>query len=190
MNILLLGPQGAGKGTQAKRIAAEYGLQHIASGDLYRAAIASGSDLGRRVEPILAAGELVPDEITIPLIRSEIEGSEEGFVLDGYPRNLAQAEALDEMLEQIDRPLSIEVLLELDDEVARDRLLKRAELEGRPDDTPEVIGRRLETYHRDTEPVVEHYRVRGNLVQVHGDRPVEEVWAEISEALSAVEARA
>ncbi|HEX3055799.1 MAG TPA: adenylate kinase [Gaiellaceae bacterium] len=190
MNILLLGPQGAGKGTQAKRIAAEYGLQHIASGDLYRAAIASRSDLGRRVEPILAAGELVPDEITIPLIRSEIEGSEEGFVLDGYPRNLAQAEALDEMLEQIDRPLSIEVLLELDDEVARDRLLKRAELEGRPDDTPEVIGRRLETYHRDTEPVVEHYRVRGNLVQVHGDRPVEEVWAEISEALSAVEARA
>jgi adenylate kinase len=190
MNILLLGPQGAGKGTQAKRIAAEYGLQHIASGDLYRAAIASGSELGRRVEPILAAGELVPDEITIPLIRSEIEGSEEGFVLDGYPRNLAQAEALDEMLEQIDRPLSIEVLLELDDEVARDRLLKRAELEGRPDDTPEVIGRRLETYHRDTEPVVEHYRVRGNLVQVHGDRPVEEVWAEISEALSAVEARA
>ena len=118
MNILLLGPQGAGKGTQAKRIAAEYGLQHIASGDLYRAAIASGSELGRRVEPILAAGELVPDEITIPLIRSEIEGSEEGFVLDGYPRNLVQAEALDEMLEQIDRPLSIEVLLELGDDVA------------------------------------------------------------------------
>jgi len=190
MNILLLGPQGAGKGTQAKRIAAEYGLQHIASGDLYRAAIASGSELGRRVEPILAAGELVPDEITIPLIRSEIETSEEGFVLDGYPRNLAQAEALDEMLEQIERPLSIEVLLELDDDVARDRLLKRAEVEGRPDDTPEVIARRLETYHRDTEPVIEHYRARGNLVQVHGDRPVDEVWAEISDALSAVEARA
>ena len=94
------------------------------------------------------------------------------------------------MLEEIGRPLSIELLLELDDDVARDRLLKRAELEGRPDDTPEVIARRLETYHRDTEPVVEHYRVRGNLVQVHGDRPVEEVWAEISEALSAVEARA
>jgi adenylate kinase len=190
MDILLLGPQGAGKGTQAKRIAEEYGLRHIASGDLYRAAIASGSDLGKRVEPILAAGELVPDEITIPLIRSEIERSDEGFVLDGYPRNLVQAEALDEMLEQIDRPLSIVILLELHDDVARDRLLKRAELERRPDDTPEVIARRLETYHRDTEPVVEHYRVRGNLVQVHGDRAVDTVWAEISEALSTVEARA
>lgn len=190
MNILLLGPQGAGKGTQAKRIAAEYGLQHIASGDVYRAAIASGSELGQQVEPILAAGELVPDEITIPLIRSEIEKSDEGFVLDGYPRNLVQSEALDEMLEQIDRPLSIVILLDLADDVARDRLRNRAELEGRPDDTPEAIARRLETYHRETEPVVEHYRARGNLVQVHGHRPIDEVWAEISDALSAVEARA
>jgi adenylate kinase len=190
VNILLLGPQGAGKGTQAKRIGAEYALRHIASGDLYRAAIASGSELGRRVEPILAAGELVPDEITIPLIRTEIGSSDKGFVLDGYPRNLAQAEALDEMLEQIDRPLSIVILLELGDDVARERLLKRAEVEGRPDDTPDAIARRLDTYHRDTEPVIEHYRARGNLVQVHGDRPVAEVWAEVSEALSAVEARA
>jgi len=190
MNVLILGPQGAGKGTQAKRIAAEYGVPHIASGDLYRAAIASGSELGKQVEPLLASGQLVPDQITIPLIREEIERTGDGFVLDGYPRTLAQAEALDEMLEDIGRPLSIVLLLQVDDAVARERLLKRAEIEGRPDDTPEAIERRLDSYHRQTEPVVEHYRTRGNLVQIHADRPVEDVWSEITEALTAVEARA
>jgi adenylate kinase len=190
VNVLILGPQGAGKGTQAKRIAGEYGVRHIASGDLYRAAIAEGSALGKQVEPILASGALVPDEITIPLIREEIEKTDEGFVLDGYPRNVAQAEALDEMLAEIERPLSIVLLLAVDDGQARERLLKRAELEGRPDDTPDVIDRRLSTYHRDTEPVVEHYRATGNLVQVHAERTIEEVWAEIEQAVSMLEARA
>jgi adenylate kinase len=190
MNILLLGPQGSGKGTQARRISDEYGIPHISSGELYRNAITSGSDLGKQVEPMLAAGHLVPDEITIPLIRDEIERTEEGFILDGYPRNLAQAEALDDMLEQIGRPLDAVLLLHVRDDVARARLLKRAELEGRADDTPDAIERRLDNYHRHTEPVVEHYRAPGKLVQVHADRPIDEVWAEIAEALSAVEARA
>ena len=113
-----------------------------------------------------------------------------GFVLDGYPRNLAQAEALDEMLEEIDRPLSIILLLQTDDAVSRERLAKRAHLEGRTDDTPEAIDRRLADYHEKTEPVVDHYRATGNLVQIHAERTIDEVWAEIARALEQVEARA
>jgi adenylate kinase len=185
-----VGPQGAGKGTQAKRIAREYEVPHLATGDLYRAEIAAGTELGRLVEPLLASGRLVPDEITIPIVRREIEAAENGFVLDGYPRNLAQAEALDAMLEEIDRPLSIILLLELADRVARERLLGRARTEGRADDTPEVIDRRLATYHEQTEPIVEHYLATGRLVKVHAERTVDEVWAEISEALEQVQLRA
>jgi adenylate kinase len=190
MNVLIVGPQGAGKGTQAKRIAEEYGVAHLATGDLYRAEVALGSELGKLVEPLLAAGQLVPDEITIPIVRGKIEQAEDGFVLDGYPRNLAQAEALDAMLEEIDRPLDIIVLLELDDDTARRRMLRRAELEGRADDTPEAIDRRLATYHEHTEPIVDHYLATGNLVKVHAERTIPEVWAEIQEALEQVQARA
>jgi adenylate kinase len=165
-------------------------VPHIATGDLYRAAIAAGTDLGKRVEPLLAEGKLVPDEITIPLVRSEIENAERGFVLDGYPRNLVQAAALDEMLEEIDRPLDIILLLALTDDVARERMMKRAQLEGRPDDTPEAIDHRLADFHAKTEPVVEHYRTSGNLVQLHGDRTIDQVWKEIADALEELETRA
>ena len=151
-----MGPQGAGKGTQAKRISAEYEIPHIATGDLYRAAIASGSELGRQVEPLLAEGKLVPDDITIPLIREELLTAENGFVLDGYPRTIMQAAALDALLEEIDQPLSIILLLQLSDELARERLTKRSKLEGRADDLPEAIDKRLATYHKETEPVVQH----------------------------------
>jgi adenylate kinase len=167
----------------------EYGMAHLATGDLYRGEIAGDTELGRRVKPLLDGGDLVPDEITIPLVRREIEAAE-GFVLDGYPRNLAQAEALDEMLEEIDRPLDLILLLELDDDAARARLLKRAELEGRTDDTPETIDRRLATYHEQTEPVVDHYLPTGKLVKVHAHRTIEEVWSQIRQALDHVEARA
>jgi adenylate kinase len=143
-----------------------------------------------KVAPLLAEGKLVPDEITIPLIRDELLRAETGFVLDGYPRNIAQAEALDDLLEEIDQPLSIILLLQLDDETARGRLSKRAQLEGRSDDTDEVIDERLATYHEKTEPVVEHYRTRGNLVQIHAERPIEAVWSEIARVLEQVQARA
>jgi adenylate kinase len=133
----------------------------------------------------------VPDEITIPLVRRMIENDgADGFILDGYPRNLPQAQALDEMLDEIGRPLSIVLLLELDDAIAVERLLKRAEVEGRPDDTPETINRRLATYHAETEPVVERYLATGKLVKLHADRTVDEVWSEIVQAFEQVEARA
>ena len=185
MNLLVLGPQGAGKGTQAKRISAEYGIPHIATGDLFRAAIAARSELGLQVEPLLNAGTLVPDEITIALIREQL-ADVDGFVLDGFPRNIAQAEALDEMLGGIGRGLDAILFFDVPDSVGLERALSRAAIEGRADDTPEVIAKRLATYHSETEPIVEHYRATGKLVPLHADRTIEEVWAEISEALQQV----
>ncbi len=188
MNLLVLGPQGAGKGTQALRISADRGIPHISTGDMFRSAIASGSELGERVAPILEAGELVPDEVTVALIKERLGRSdaEPGFVLDGFPRNLAQAEALDEMLSSIGRDLDAILFFDLPDNEAIARLLLRAELEGRPDDTPEVIARRLDIYHAETEPVVEHYRTTGKLVPLHAGRSIDDVRREIDSALEVV----
>jgi adenylate kinase len=192
MKLLVLGPQGAGKGTQAKRISREHGIPHVSTGDMFRTAIAAQSDLGLQVEPILAAGDLVPDELTVALIRERLEQDDarEGFVLDGFPRNLAQAEALDAMLSEVDRTLDAVLFFDLPDELAMQRLLGRAADEARPDDLPDVIARRLQVYHEQTEPVVERYRTRGKLVPLHADRPVDAVFAEIQDALLQVEARA
>jgi adenylate kinase len=192
MNLLVVGPQGAGKGTQAKRIAAEYELPHIATGDMFRAAVAAGSELGRKVEPILASGELVPDELTVALIRERLGNADagQGFVLDGFPRNLAQAEALDEMLGEIGRTLDAILFFDLADDVALDRMQGRAAEEGRADDTPEVMARRLAIYHEQTGPVVEYYRALGRLVPLHADRSVDEVWVEAQRSLDEVEERA
>lgn len=192
MNVLLLGPQGSGKGTQAKRISAEAGVPHVSTGDMFREAIAAQTDLGRRVEPILERGDLVPDELTIEFIRERFGRGDalRGFVLDGFPRTLAQAEALDAMLDEEGRQLDVVFDLQVSDEVARERLLNRAALENRPDDTPEAIDRRLALYHELTLPISEHYRARGILVGIHGERTPDEVFREIQYALRAVEARA
>jgi adenylate kinase len=192
VNLLVLGPQGSGKGTQAKRISAEYGVPHVSTGDIFRAAIADGSELGRRVEPILAAGALVPDDLTVGLIRERLAAPDarDGFVLDGFPRTIAQAQALDETLAETGQALDAVLFFDLDDDVATERLRGRAADEGRQDDTPEVIARRLAVYHEQTEPVVEHYRATGKLVPLHAERTVGEVFAEIQAALEQVEARA
>jgi adenylate kinase len=191
VNILLLGPQGSGKGTQAKRIADEFGLAHIATGEMLRHAIAAGTPFGREVQPIVERGDLVPDELMIDLIRERLdeEDTREGFILDGFPRTMAQARALDAMLAEIGRDLDIVFELQLDDEVAIERLLKRAVDEGRRDDTPEAIARRLGDYHEKTKPLVGYYRNRGNLVGIHADRPIDSVFAEIQSALATVAAR-
>ncbi len=185
MNILLLGPQGSGKGTQAKLIASARGVPHVASGDMLRAAMAAGTPFGLLVKPIYDAGELVPDELMIGLIRERLEAADarDGFVLDGFPRNLAQAEALDAMLAEIGRDLDVVFEFQIPDGLCVARMLQRAEEEGRSDDTPEVIGRRLEIYHRETAPLVEHYRAMGRLVGLHADRTIDEVASEIDEAL-------
>jgi adenylate kinase len=192
MNLLVLGPQGAGKGTQAARISAEYGVAHVSTGEMFRAAIAAGTPLGKQVEPLLASGILVPDDVTVALIGERLSAADarDGFVLDGFPRNLAQADALDELLGGIGRGLDAILFFDVPDEVGLQRALQRAKTESRMDDTPEVISRRLATYHAETEPIVEHYRATGKLVPLHAERTVEEVWTEISTALEQVGAAA
>ena len=188
LNVLLLGPQGAGKGTQGKLISAEHGVPHIATGDILRGAMAAGTELGRRVKPIYDAGGLVPDDIMIELIRERLAADDaaNGFVLDGFPRTAVQAEALDEMLDEIGRPLTVVLEFQLPEQVSIERLTRRAGEEGRADDTPEGIGRRLRLYHEETEPLIEHYRARGRLVGIPADRPIEEVFEEIQRVLEQV----
>lgn len=189
MNLLVLGPQGAGKGTQAKRISADYGIPHVSTGEMFREAIAAQTELGRLVEPILAAGELVPDDLTVALIRERLaeDDARDGFVLDGFPRNTAQADALDTMLSEIGRRLDAVLFFDLPEHVAVDRLRRRAEEENRADDSAEGIARRLAIYREQTEPVVEHYRATGKLVPLHAERTIDEVYAEVQEALGRLE---
>jgi len=192
VRLLVLGPQGSGKGTQATRIATERAIPHISTGEMFRAAIAADTELGRQVEPILAAGLLVPDGVTVALIRERLSwpDARRGFVLDGFPRNLAQAEVLDAMLDEVGQPLDAVLFLDVADEVSLERLGRRAVIEDRDDDTPEAIGLRLAIYHEETAPLVDHYRATEQLVPLHGERSIDEVATEIAEALDQLEGAA
>ena len=163
------------------RIVEEYGLANIATGDMLRAAIANETPLGLQVKPILDRGDLVSDELVVALIRERLAEADAagGFVLDGFPRTLAQAEALDAMLAEIGRSLDAVIVLEVPDDVARVRMLERA----RKDDTPDVIENRLRTYHEQTAPLVDWYRARDKVVPVDGTESIEQVWHQIETAL-------
>jgi adenylate kinase len=187
LDIVILGPPGAGKGTQGKLIAADAGIPHVNTGEMFRAECAAGTELGERVRSILDDGDLVPDELTIEVVRARLgqDDTAQGFVLDGFPRTLAQAEALDRVLVEIDRgELSVVLDFQIPDEVAVQRLLGRAGVEGRSDDTLHLIQHRLDVYHEKSEPLVEYYRARGILVGIHADRTVEEVFAEVQQVLA------
>ena len=190
MTILLQGPQGSGKGTQAKRIASDYGIPHIATGDIVRELKEQDSELGREVKAVYDRGDLVSDELMIKLIEDRLarEDAQNGFVLDGFPRTLAQAEALDALLRDLDRKLDVVLEFQVPDrETLLRRILNRAAEENRSDDTPEAIERRLALYYEQTAPLVEYYRSRhGNVVGIHADRPVDEVYAEVQAALEQV----
>ena len=194
MNILVLGPQGSGKGTQAQRIKEMYGVPHIATGDMIREQMERQTELGLEVKDVYDRGDLVSDELMIRLIRDRLDRGDTlpGFVLDGFPRTMAQAEALDDLLGDLDR--SIDVVFDLqvpNREQLLERLLKRAEEQHRSDDTPEVIQRRWELYERETAPLVEYYRsTRGNVVGIHADRSIDEVFHEVREALDQLQTRA
>ncbi len=159
---------------------------------MFRAECAAGTDLGERVQSILDHGDLVPDELTIEVVRGRLaqEDTAGGFILDGFPRTLVQAEALDRVLAEIDRgELSAVLDFELPDEIAVERLLGRAAVEGRSDDLPDLVRHRLAVYHEKTEPLVEYYRTRGLLVPIHADRSVEEVFSEVQQVLEAASTR-
>jgi len=185
MRLIILGPPGAGKGTQSGRIAAHYGIPAISTGDIFRAHIAGRTDLGRAVEEVIAAGGYVTDDITNAIVDERLREADcrPGFLLDGYPRTLAQVEALDAMLaahgDALDRVLELTV----DDEVVVQRLLGRAQVEGRSDDTEEVIRDRMAIYHRETAPLAKRYADRGLLVQVDGLGEVDEVTGRIVASL-------
>jgi adenylate kinase len=187
VNILVLGPQGSGKGTQAGRIKATYGIPHIATGDMIREMKELPSELGRELKEVYDRGDLVSDELMIRLIRDRLSRGDTvaGFVLDGFPRTLPQAEALDALLRELDRDLDVVFDFQVPDrEMLLQRMLGRAAEEGRSDDTPEAIARRLELYERETAPLVDYYRSRrANLVGIHADRGVGEVFHEIEQSL-------
>jgi len=181
----MLGAPGAGKGTQAKRLAAALRIPAISTGDIFRANISQQTELGLKVQMILRGGGLVPDEVTNDMVRDRIGQSDcaEGFILDGYPRTLAQVDALDRMLKAFETQLDRVVELTVDiDEVVR-RLHQRAVEEGRDDDKPEVIRRRQEVYQQDTAPLVDVYSERGLLAKVDGMGAVDHVTARIEAAL-------
>ncbi len=185
MRLIILGPPGAGKGTQAARIGARLGIPSVSTGDIFRANIKNRTELGQRVEAVLASGGYVPDEVTNAIVADRLtwQDAARGFLLDGYPRTSGQVAALDEMLAGTGHRLDAVLELTVDEEAVVGRLLSRAALEGRSDDTEEVIRERQAIYRRETAPLAEQYASRGLLVQVDGMGEVDEVTERILAAL-------
>jgi adenylate kinase len=188
MRLILMGPPGAGKGTQATTVAAHFGIPAISTGDIFRANVSQGTPLGVEAKRYMDAGDYVPDEVTNRMVRNRIDepDAEPGFLLDGYPRTTAQVEELDGMITYTGHKLDAAVVLTVDPDELVKRLLQRAQTEGRADDTEDVIRRRQEVYTEQTEPLVELYRARGILVEVDGMGEVDEVTERIFAALDSI----
>lgn len=214
MDLILFGPPGAGKGTQGALLAQRFGLHRLSTGDLLREAVREGSELGRRAQGIMAAGELVPDDLILAMVREVMvsDTAAQGVIFDGFPRTDAQASGLDTLLQDLERPLTAVIVLRVEDDVIVDRLSGRractncgavyhvdtdppkkdgtcdrcgAALVQRPDDAPDTIRRRLAVYREQTEPVLAHYRATGTQVhEVDGDRQIDDVQADLVELLS------
>ena len=217
MNLILLGPPGAGKGTQAQRLEEANGLVQLSTGDMLRAAVASGSEIGRLAKSIIEAGKLVPDDVMVEMIEQRIDAPDcaDGFILDGFPRTVAQAEALDELLRRKGRRLDAVIEMAVDDGVLVERISGRfscaacgagyhkrfrptaeegvcdrcggTEFRQRPDDNEETVRTRLAAYHAQTEPLLPYYRGRGVLRTVDGMAAIDDVAAQIGEALAALD---
>src|SRR3954447_21277871 len=188
MRLILMGPPGAGKGTQAKIVADHFGVPAISTGDIFRFNVSEGTELGVKAQQYMDAGEYVPDEITNLMVRNRIDESdaEPGFLLDGYPRTLSQVEELDGMIKFTGHELDAVVVLTVDNEEIVQRLRPRGEGDGRTDDTEDVIRRRQEVYSDETEPLIEIYRGRGILIEIDGMGEVDGVTQRIYDALDVV----
>lgn len=186
LRLLLLGAPGAGKGTQAQRLVEKLGVPQISTGDMLRAAVSAGTEVGRQAKALMERGELVSDAIVVAVARERLgqEDAREGFVLDGFPRTAAQAEALDGILRDLGSRLERCIALVVDEEVVVRRLLDRAEIEGRADDNEETIRTRMQVYRAQTEPLIAHYRRQGVLVEVDGGGSMDEVAERVQEALA------
>lgn len=187
MRLVLLGPPGSGKGTQATRLKEKLGLAHISTGDMLRAEIAAGTELGKQAKSVMDAGNLVSDEILLGMLESRLSQADvaKGFILDGYPRNVAQANALDAVLAKIGQPLDAVVQLDVGTDLLVQRIAGRAAEQGRTDDTPESVRNRLNVYNEQTAPVVDFYAARGTLERVDGVGELDEVEARIHKAIKA-----
>ena len=188
MRLIIMGAPGAGKGTQAPSIATHYGIPAISTGDIFRANVKQKTPLGLKMEAIMAAGDYVPDELTEQIVadRLDQDDAQSGFLLDGFPRTLHQVGALDDYLAERGHQLDAVLSLTVDTEALIQRLLKRAQIEGRADDSEETIRHRMDVYQQDTSPLIDDYRDRGLLIEVDGDGQIAEVSERIFAALSGV----
>ena len=181
MRLLIMGRQGVGKGTQAAKLAEHFGIPAISTGDIFRYNLKNQTELGKQAQAFIDKGELVPDELTNSIVKDRLamDDAQGGWILDGYPRNASQVEALDTMLEELGTPLDAVVALDADHDVLMERMMKRAEIEGRADDTPEVIAKRLEVYAAETAPLLNIYADRGVLVKINGVGDIDAIQANI-----------
>lgn len=183
MNLVFFGPPGAGKGTQAQKIVADFGIPQISTGDILRAAVANGTPLGKQAGPLMAAGKLVPDELVIGIVEERLKQPDcaKGFLLDGFPRTIPQAEALAQVLEKMGKRIEHVVSLEVDDAVIHERMKGR----GRADDSPETVQKRLDEFRKLTAPLKDYYRQRNLLRPINGVGSLDEIYAAIKKSIGA-----
>jgi adenylate kinase len=189
LNIVLFGPPGAGKGTQSERLIEKYGLIHLSTGDIFRANIKGETALGNLAKSFIDKGQLVPDEVTINMLRSEVVNhlDPKGFIFDGFPRTNAQAKALDELLNEIGTSISVMLALEVEEIELKERLKKRAEVSGRADDAnPEVISNRIKVYNSETAPVKDFYQHQNKFVEINGIGSIDEITSRLFAAIDLI----
>ncbi|WP_420641958.1 adenylate kinase [Candidatus Leptofilum sp.] len=183
--VVLMGAPGAGKGTQAKKLEAALGLPQVATGDLFRANLKNNTELGQLARTYMDKGELVPDEVTVAMVRDRLSkpDCEQGAILDGFPRTTAQAEALDTLLGDFSAKIAVVPFINVNQDLLVERLVKRAEIEGRADDNVETIRVRMQVYHSETAPLLDYYDKKGLLVKINGEQTIEQVTADLTEVV-------